>query len=81
MGSGERLTELADRSLSIPAVSRLDPNRVDFDSIIDAHQGALERDQAGYLDPKTGAWVFTAAAHAKRGFCCGNGCRHCPFTE
>lgn len=25
--------------------------------------------------------VFTAAYHRKRGFCCGNGCRHCPYDE
>lgn len=24
--------------------------------------------------------VFTAAYHRKRGFCCDNGCRHCPFA-
>jgi 2-iminoacetate synthase ThiH len=24
--------------------------------------------------------IFTALAHIKRGQCCGNGCRHCPFT-
>jgi len=23
--------------------------------------------------------VFTAAHHLRRGSCCGNGCRHCPF--
>jgi hypothetical protein len=23
--------------------------------------------------------VFTAAYHLKRGFCCGSGCRHCPY--
>jgi hypothetical protein len=23
--------------------------------------------------------VFTAAYHLKRGYCCGSGCRHCPF--
>jgi biotin synthase-like enzyme len=23
--------------------------------------------------------VFTALFHIKRGECCGNGCRHCPF--
>jgi len=23
--------------------------------------------------------IFTALAHIKRGSCCGNGCRHCPF--
>jgi len=25
--------------------------------------------------------VFTAAYHLKRGFCCGSGCRHCPFKN
>jgi len=30
-----------------------------------------------YLE--NGAWVFTAAYHRKRGYCCGNVCRHCPY--
>jgi Family of unknown function (DUF5522) len=25
--------------------------------------------------------VFTAAYHLKRGYCCGSGCRHCPYTD
>jgi Family of unknown function (DUF5522) len=25
--------------------------------------------------------VFTSAYHLKRGFCCGSGCRHCPYKE
>ncbi len=24
--------------------------------------------------------VLTASFHIKRGYCCGNGCRHCPYT-
>ena len=24
--------------------------------------------------------IFTAFAHIQRGQCCGNGCRHCPYT-
>jgi hypothetical protein len=31
-----------------------------------------------YLD-ENGNVVFTATYHLKRGTCCGNGCRHCPF--
>ncbi len=27
-----------------------------------------------------GRYVFTAAYHLKRGHCCGNGCRHCPYN-
>jgi Family of unknown function (DUF5522) len=25
--------------------------------------------------------VFTEAYHLKRGFCCGSGCRHCPYRD
>jgi Family of unknown function (DUF5522) len=25
--------------------------------------------------------VFTAAYHLKRGYCCGSGCRHCPYSN
>ncbi|WP_020602184.1 DUF5522 domain-containing protein [Spirosoma spitsbergense] len=31
-----------------------------------------------YLTPE-GYMVFTAAYHLKRGYCCQNGCRHCPY--
>jgi len=27
-----------------------------------------------------GYFVFTAAGHLKRGFCCGNACLHCPYN-
>jgi hypothetical protein len=34
---------------------------------------------------ENGLHVFTEAYHLKRGYCCENGCRHCPwklnFTE
>ncbi|HEX8548307.1 MAG TPA: DUF5522 domain-containing protein [Cytophagaceae bacterium] len=26
-----------------------------------------------------GYMVFTPAHHLKRGYCCKNGCRHCPY--
>lgn len=25
--------------------------------------------------------VFTAEYHRKRGYCCGAGCRHCPYRN
>lgn len=31
-----------------------------------------------YINEK-GQWVFTAAYHLKRGYCCNNSCKHCPF--
>lgn len=32
-----------------------------------------------YMSPD-GYLVFTEKYHLKRGFCCGNGCKHCPYT-
>jgi len=31
-----------------------------------------------YFDER-GLMVLTAQYHLKRGVCCGNGCRHCPY--
>lgn len=28
-----------------------------------------------------GRVVFTALFHLRRGKCCGNSCRHCPYTK
>lgn len=25
--------------------------------------------------------VLTAAFHLRRGYCCGSGCRHCPYSK
>jgi len=27
----------------------------------------------------SGLMVFTKVYHLEKGYCCGNGCRHCPF--
>lgn len=44
-----------------------------------AHDDACARGQDGYLDPDTGWLVFSAVGLKKRGWCCGSGCRHCPY--
>ncbi|MFM2337339.1 MAG: tRNA ((46)-N7)-methyltransferase TrmB [Bacteroidota bacterium] len=31
-----------------------------------------------YLTPD-GLLVFTEKYHLNKGYCCGNGCRHCPY--
>jgi hypothetical protein len=28
---------------------------------------------------EAGLLVYTTAYHLKRGYCCGSGCRHCPY--
>lgn len=37
----------------------------------------LSKDQDYYIED--GRYVFTAHFHLKRGSCCGNKCRHCPY--
>lgn len=32
-----------------------------------------------YNDEK-GNFVFTEKYHLHRGYCCGNGCKHCPYN-
>ncbi len=40
-------------------------------------RGILEEGKDYYLE--NGAWVFTESYLRRRGFCCGSGCRHCPY--
>jgi 2-iminoacetate synthase ThiH len=34
-----------------------------------------------YYRNESGDVVFTKTFHLKRGRCCGNGCRHCPWKD
>lgn len=40
-------------------------------------QGALVEGEDYYLE--NGNLVFTAKYLLSRGYCCGSGCRHCPY--
>jgi hypothetical protein len=44
-----------------------------------AHDEAVAAGRSTYQDPVTGYFVFTAKSLGDRGFCCGKGCRHCPY--
>lgn len=39
----------------------------------------LASNEEDYYHDQNGNLVFTADYHLRRGTCCGNGCRHCPF--
>ena len=47
--------------------------------IEDIHRRAMMNRRTTYIDPVTNFTVFTELAHLKRGVCCGNICRHCPY--
>jgi hypothetical protein len=44
-----------------------------------AHDAAVEAGADTYRDPGSGLLVMTAPTLARRGSCCGSGCRHCPY--
>lgn len=80
-GTDGRTLPLAPRPLHEPHPSRLPADHPHRDQILAAHAAALSADQSGYLDPETGLFALTAAFLARRGTCCGRGCRHCPYAD
>ena len=72
---------LAPRPLAEPHPSRLAPGHPRRAEILAAHAEALDAGLPGYLDPDTGLFVLTAGFLARRGTCCGRGCRHCPYVD
>jgi len=48
-------------------------------SITELHARACASGRPTYTDPATGYDVFTANFLRQRGYCCGSGCRHCPY--
>lgn len=54
-------------------------------SISPEAQAAHDRAVAGgldhYFDPHSGLFVMTALYLRDRGYCCDNGCRHCPWGD
>ncbi len=58
-----------------PAVSESD----EAAEIARRHAEAVTGERSTYADPRTGLSVFTAEALRRRGWCCGSGCRHCPY--
>ena len=71
---------LADRPLIAPDPQRLSPEDPAFEQILRAHGEALRAGADTYVDPGSGLVVLTAGYLARRGSCCGSGCRHCPYV-
>jgi uncharacterized protein DUF5522 len=54
-----------------------DDNTTDTTDAEDAEVRPLVEGEDYYLD--SGLMVLTAQFLTKRGYCCENGCRHCPY--
>jgi hypothetical protein len=46
-----------------------------------AHDAAVADGRDHYIDPVSRLLVMTEIYLARRGYCCSNGCRHCPYTD
>ncbi len=46
-----------------------------------AHDRAVANGFDFYTDPDTGLMVMTSLYLKRRGYCCSNQCRHCPYRE
>lgn len=44
-----------------------------------AHDAAVARGERTYRDPRDHGVVVTSLSLKRQGYCCGNGCRHCPY--
>ena len=49
------------------------------DDIKKLHEEAMRDRRDSYIDPDTGHQVMTEQYLWERGWCCGSGCRHCPY--
>ena len=68
-----------DGWLDEPHPSRLAPDHRLLDEILGRHARAVAAGLSTYVDPATGYSVMTAAYLDARGYCCSQGCRHCPW--
>ncbi len=66
-----RLNDLPDAA----AVAAMPPER----QWRRVHAAAVARGLDAYIDPATGYQVWTRLYLARKGPCCGNACRHCPY--
>jgi hypothetical protein len=60
-------------------ISKLDKTSHGYEEIMKLNKRAIKKVEDTYIDPETGYTVFTAEYLLDRGYCCGSGCRHCPY--
>lgn len=64
---------------SIPMITAPTSEYLTSVDIEEAHSKSCHENNMFYTDPSTSLSVLTESAHLKRGKCCGNMCRHCPY--
>ena len=67
--------KVAEYVQTITPENALDNIAKNFDTSSKAVEGI------DYYINEDGNFVFTKWYHLKRGYCCGNGCKHCPYES
>lgn len=67
--------------IRVPRPDRLPSGHPRYAEIVAAHERAVTEGRTVYVDPVSGLTVMTASFLAARGYCCGSGCRHCPYED
>ncbi|MEZ5262306.1 MAG: DUF5522 domain-containing protein [Acidimicrobiales bacterium] len=65
--------------LERPDPARFPPDTEWYGATLAAHDAAVGRGDAGYLDPHRAVRAHRGRL-AARGSCCDSGCRHCPYV-
>lgn len=65
----------------LPSITDMEDLGFTSTGFAQVHDEACRQSRLQYEDPETGYSVFTALAHKERGYCCGSGCRHCPYSH
>eukprot|EP00003_Mantamonas_plastica_P006389 TRINITY_DN1519_c1_g1_i1.p2 TRINITY_DN1519_c1_g1~~TRINITY_DN1519_c1_g1_i1.p2 ORF type:complete len:128 (-),score=20.26 TRINITY_DN1519_c1_g1_i1:717-1100(-) len=78
----ESIQQQLDDECSIIELDITQPCQNLSQDIEDLHLKSIESGQNGYIDESIGGYyVMNAMVHIKRGKCCGNKCRHCPYEH
>jgi hypothetical protein len=75
-----RRPPIRPNALERPHADRFPADRPEYAPAVAAHEAAVRRGEAGYIDPTNGLFVMTAQYLLERAFCCDQGCRHCPYV-
>jgi hypothetical protein len=62
-------------------ILRADDEGGDVATGVREHRRAVEAGDPGYTDPASGLFVMTSQYLSDRGYCCEQGCRHCPYPS
>jgi len=65
--------------MSQKELDKMDSNKINSNNLPKSEGNSAQ--QPDFYFNEQGLMVMTAQYHLKRGYCCKNGCKHCPYGE